>query len=160
MNTSRKANTIKDLQGTFRKDRDGKSQDQMRGEVLDKLPSAPRRLSISGKKAWQEIGKVVVKTRSLQDLDLALFEQLANVCGWIRDLEEQINDSPKPFAPTSERLAYEKNRKKWLADYERLLKIFTDQCRLFGLTPSTRSQVQPPLAGRQLSITDIIRGGK
>lgn len=160
MNTSRKANTIKDLQGTFRKDRDAKSQDQMRGEVLEKIPSAPRRLNRQAKKAWRDIGTMLVKTNTLQNIDLAVFEELANLFGWCRYFRNKLDDGPEAFAVTSERLAYEKKAKYWHSEYQRYHKLFTDLARRFGMDPSSRSQVQPPLAGRQLSITDIIKGDK
>jgi phage terminase small subunit len=128
----------------------------MRGSVVDKLPMAPKRLSTSGKIAWREFGTKLAKTGALQDIDLALFEQLANVAGWLHDLQKKVNDGPGSFAPTAERLAYEKKAKKWTAEYNQLYRIFEGQCKLFGMTPSSRSQVQPPLVGRQLSIMDLL----
>lgn len=160
MNTSRKANTTKDLQGTFRKDRDAKSQDQMRGVVLDQIPSAPRRLNLYAKKAWRDIGTTLVETNTLQNIDLVVFEELANLFGWCRYFREKLGDGPSAFSITSERLAYEKKAKYWHAEYHRYHKLFVDLARRFGLDPSSRSQVQPPLAGSQMNIWDIVKGGK
>jgi len=112
--------------------------------VKSKLPSAPRYLSVSAKKEWRRVGKLLLKHNLISRLDFTAFAAYCQAYGLWVEIEERLNI----FRQDGENIFSDKNNKEHASEIQQLLRLSQQMStrvhkllQEFGLSPSSRSKV-------------------
>lgn len=158
--SARKPNTIKELQGTYRKDRD-QSLSGLNPEIIEVLPKPSRKLDRYARAAWSSLGQELVKNKILTTMDLMSFEIFCVLSGEIAKLAEDFRKYSVRATGTYTNRAKVSNTviSPQYRLFQSLLKDWLVFAGHYGLTPLSRGRINPPpkSTGEQLSIFDFIK---
>lgn len=125
----RKTEALKKLTGTQRADR--VLEGVFEPPEMFKLPPPPKILREAGRSEWKRVGKILVESGVLTEVDLSSFERYCVMIDIYKDMEEDFLDAAS--MPPAD---YYK-----IATHLKMIQVFESQ---YGLNPSARSKLNIP----------------
>ena len=144
---------IKKMQGTDVPSR--LIENEMRVDLVEKIPSAPKWLSRYGKEEWNKVVNQLFNLQMLHNVDLIMIESYCNEISLYKECEIELRNTKRIDEFTSsEGLVLRRQANPLIKMKNDALNNALKIAREFGLTPVARASISAPITTNNTQINN------